>query len=52
MFVTVVDLTNISNQLVAFGYSNIIKNKSVTGVPFWNAGIMKMVSSSSVSIEE
>lgn len=52
MKISVLEITNISNQLITFGYSTIHSNSSVTNVNPMLDGIMKLISGSSISIEE
>lgn len=49
--IEVIDISNISRQLITIGYSKIDQYKSVTAVPHQNSGILKLVSGSTVLIE-
>ena len=50
--IKILEITNISNQLITFGYSSIHAQNSVTTIPSHNSGIINLSKGSSVSIEE
>ncbi len=49
--IEVIDITNISRQLLTIGYSEIDQYKSVTSIPPRNSGMLTLVSGSTILIE-